>query len=440
MLRLLWVVATLAALSPTVSGGSRVGKAVLQSSLWSGQQDLVQNPAHVADVAEDSASGVTQRRKLQNGFHWLQSHGDHHKSANPKCSQCRIWGYTPSGLPSGHCKKHWRLHTCITNNGGVPTFAPVPFNESSGEIKAAESLIVVLQVPGKGSSEIVAGVACFDGSDCARSPEGLASVNGIAPAHRSGVLTAQCLRGGGLDDDEPGVCMCIYSDEDADDGHSDTSTTSSTGTATSRARASVSGRAAMREGFRARSNSSTTISKVTNSTARTQTSTKLTTSTASSTFYDACIIRDGYESVSLSDDPVAGVVLINNTESGNVTLGVGIGGTERSRARRDAAVAIGEVAPDGLVGFESELHELEDYGDYDYDEGGAVQVDDYEHDEGGTVQVADHDYDEGQVVHVADYGNDEGKAVNVDRVRLHARGRLHTRSGVDVLTMRLHDA
>ena len=435
MCMLLWAVATLGALSHTLAVDSHFGHLFLQSSLWSGQQDLVQNPTHVADVAEDRASGSTQRRKLQKGFHWLQSHGSHKFGDNPQCPQCRIWGQTPIGLKSGHCRRHGLLHTCITSNGGA--FATTAFNDTSGGIEAPESLIVVFEVPGKGSSEIVAGVACFDDSDCARPPAGFASVDGIAPAHRGGVLTAQCLRGDGLEHDEPGICLCIYVDEGAEDGHPDTSTTSSAGTATSRARASVSGSAAVREGRRASSNSSTAISKVTKPTAKTQTSTKVTVSTAGSTFYDACIIRDGYESVTLIADPVAGAVLINNTESGNVTLGVV--DTDRSPARRDVAVAIGDVEPDGFVGFESELHEHEDYGDYDYEEGGTVQVAGFEDDEEGTVQVADHDYDEVQAVHAADYDNDEGETVNVERVRSHARGRLN-RSGADLLTMRVHDA
>ena len=54
-----------------------------------------------------------------------------------------------------HCRRHGRLHTCITSNGGARAFAEHVhvFNGASGRVEPVGSLIVVLEVPGKGSSE-----------------------------------------------------------------------------------------------------------------------------------------------------------------------------------------------------------------------------------------------------------------------------------------------
>lgn len=261
---------------------------------------------------------VSQSRQLQ-----FFNHGNHSAFANPRCPRCRIWGISPSGVfCTGHCRWRRTLRCCI-RWCLFPYFFSTSASSSGSSTRAVapvlEEVMAVFQVDDGSTSSTVAGVGCFDDSDCALPADDFAPLNGSAPMSSAGTLAAQCVRiageGGATTSDEaPGVCVCIYAAADVASGAS--------------APPAAEAPPAPPESFK-----------------------------------DVCVRRSTIGSVSIASAAADGLQLVSSADSDDVVASELEGG-QPENAGRSVAVAIGEDATDELVSLTPNTPE---YNFYVYD-------------------------------------------------------------------------
>lgn len=218
-----------------------------------------------------------------------------------------------------------------------------PQGVSSGSAPAADEVLPVFDMSGSEGPAVLAGIACYDDSDCALPSVEFASMSGAAAASTAGILNASCLKAGGESDhsdEELGVCMCTY----------------------------VGGPLCL--GATSSEPASIELSEV---------------SSSSDSVVDICMRRSGFDNVRIvKGDSKANLTLVNGTAAGDVTLGAATQSAAAEARAQD--VAIGDVVSDGIVMFSAETSPLRG-STYEYDDSDSDSVD-YDYGDSGDVEVS----------------------------------------------------